>query len=86
MKVRVVVSGRNYDTARAIPRQLTLPEGCSVDEAISAVAGYLPQGRDLPESCLVAVSGSHLGTLRSHRPQVLSDGDELVLIVPVAGG
>ena len=86
MKVRVVVSGRNYDTAEAIPPHLTLPEGCSVDEALQAVAECCRQGPGLPESCLVAVSGTHLGTLRRHRPHVLSDGDELVLIAPVAGG
>ena len=86
MKVRLVVSGRNYDAARAIPEHLALPDGCSLDEALQAVAGLCPQGQGLPESCLVAVSGTHLGTLRSHKPQVLSDGDELVLIAPVAGG
>ena len=86
MKVRVVVSGRNYDTAEAIPQHLTLPEGCSVDEVLQAVAEFCRQGPGLQESCLVAVSGTHLGTLRRHRPHVLSDGDELVLIVPVAGG
>ncbi len=86
MEVRVVVSGRNYDTAEAIPRHLTLPEGCSVDEALQAVAEFCRQGPGLPESCLVAVSGTHLGTLRRHKPHVLSDGDELVLIAPVAGG
>jgi molybdopterin converting factor small subunit len=86
MRVRVVVSGRNYDTAEAIPQDLTLPEGCSVDEALRAVAEFCRQGNALPESCLVAVSGTHLGTLRSHKPEVLTDGDELVLIAPVAGG
>ena len=86
MKVRLVVSGRNYDAADAIPEQLTLPEGSSVDEALQAVAELVAPEKALPESCLVAVSGTHLGTLRSHKPHVLTDGDELVLIAPVAGG
>ena len=86
MKVRVVVSGRNYDAARAIPEYLTLPDGASIDEALQEVSASFPPGKGLPESCLVAVSGAYLGTLGNHQPHVLSDGDELVLIAPVAGG
>jgi hypothetical protein len=86
MKVRLVVTGRRYDAANEIPEHLTLPEGCSIDEALAAIARLCLAGKGLPESCLVAVSGTHLGTLRRHQPHVLSDGDELVLIAPVAGG
>ncbi len=86
MKVRVVISGRSYDAAAAMPEQLTLPEGASVDDALQALADHLPGGSGLPASCLVAVSGTHLGTVGSHQPHVLRDGDELLLIVPVAGG
>ena len=86
MKVRVVISGRSYDAADAVPDELALPDGSSVDEALDALAGLLPDDRPLPGGCLVAVSGTHLGTVRSHNPQLLRDGDELVLIAPVAGG
>jgi molybdopterin converting factor small subunit len=86
MKVRVVISGRSYDTAETIPEHLTLPDGSSVDEALQAVARLIPGGKGLPDSCLLALSGIHLGTLRNHKPRVLNDGDELVLIAPVAGG
>ena len=86
MKVRVVFSGRRYDDAEALPECLTLPDGAAVDDALRALAGLMPEGKGLPKSCLVAVSGAHLGTVGSHRPRVLRDGDELVLIAPVAGG
>ena len=86
MKVGIVVSGRSYDAAETIPEHLTLPDASSVDEALRAVAKLLPDGKRLPASCLVAVSGTHLGTLQNHRPHVLRDGDELVIIAPVAGG
>jgi molybdopterin converting factor small subunit len=86
MKVRIVVTGRRYHAAEQIPEHLVLPEGCPLDEALETIARLSPAGKGLPESCLVAVSGTHLGTLRHHKPHVLSDGDELVLIAPVAGG
>ena len=86
MKVRVVLSGRSYDAAEAMPDCLTLPDGAAVDEALRQLAGLMPEGKGLPKSCLVAVSGAHLGTVASHRSRVLRDGDELVLIAPVAGG
>ncbi len=86
MKVRVVISGRSYHAAEKIPEHLSLAEGSSVAEALRAVAGLLSEATQLPESCLIAVSGTHLGTLADHRPHVLADGDELVIIAPVAGG
>lgn len=86
MKVRVVISGRSYDAAQTIPEHLTLPDGASVDDAIEAIKGILAEGRALPDSCLVAVSGTHLGTLGSHRATALEENDELALIAPVAGG
>ncbi len=86
MQIRVVISGRSYDAAESIPETLTLPDETSVDEALSQVASLFPEGKSLPSSCLVAVSGTHLGTLGNHRPHTLHDGDELVVIAPVAGG
>jgi molybdopterin converting factor small subunit len=86
MNIRVVVSGRSYDAAEHLPEELTLPDGASVDDALEAVGRLMTADRPLPESCLLAVSGTHLGTLGSHRPHTLKEGDELVLIAPVAGG
>jgi molybdopterin converting factor small subunit len=86
MQVRLVVSGRGYDLAETLPEHLTLPEECSLDVALEKLAELLPDGKPLPESCLVAVSGRHLGTLGNYRSHELTDGDELVVIAPVAGG
>jgi molybdopterin converting factor small subunit len=86
MVIRIVVSGRNYDLAERIPRRLTLGEGATLDEALNALAGLLPDGRALPASCLIAVSGTHLGTIGRHRDQPLAEEDELLLLAPVAGG
>ncbi len=86
MNVRVVITGRGYPAAEQLPGQLTLADGCSLDEALRTLAAAAPAGRGLDGSCLVVVSGTHLGTIRSHRPGVLRDGDELTIIAPVAGG
>lgn len=86
MKICVVISGRNYDAVPTIPQQLAVAEGATVDDALKILAASLPGGQKLPDSCLLVVSGNHLGTLRSHLPRKLSDGDELLLIAPVAGG
>ncbi len=86
MNVRIVVSGRNYDLAHSIPEELTLSERASVDDALKTLAGFLPKNRCLPGSCLLAVSGVHLGSLQQHRAQLLKDGDELLVLSPVAGG
>jgi molybdopterin converting factor small subunit len=86
LNVRVVFVGRRYDAAQSVPELLCLPEGATVDDALTAIQAGLDGGSPLDVSCLVAVSGLHLGTLASHDPRVLSDGDELLLLAPVAGG
>ena len=86
MKIRVVLSGRGYDAADAVPKEWELPQGSTLDALLQAIRERLPKGRELPASCLVAVAGTHLGTAACHAPHELRDGDEVVLIAPVAGG
>jgi molybdopterin converting factor small subunit len=86
MRIRLFVSGRNYELAARIPEELTLAEGTTLDDTLQQLHGLLPDGRQLPASCVVALSGRHCGTLASHRPETLRDGDELVVLAPVAGG
>jgi molybdopterin converting factor small subunit len=86
MIVRVAISGRNYDAAQSVPEKLSLPEGASLDDALKAIAAFLPSDRQISESCLLAVGGVHVGTVASHQPQALKEGDELLLLAPVAGG
>lgn len=86
MKLRVVISGRNYDWSQLSGDRIELPEGAGLDAALAAVGEMLPRGKRLPESCLVAVSGRHVGTVGDHRAEPLRDGDEILLFAPVAGG
>ncbi len=86
LNVQVVFIGRRYDAAQAVPERLCLPDGATVDDALKAITAPLSGDHPLSASCLVAVSGMHLGTLADHRSESLKDGDELLLLAPVAGG
>ena len=86
MRIQVVVTGRSYHTADALPSELEVPSSAKLDDAIAALSQYLEAGSSFPPSCLIALSGEHLGTLNSHENRELHEGDELTLIAPVAGG
>jgi molybdopterin converting factor small subunit len=86
MKVKITYLGRSYDVADGLPELLDLPAAARLDEALAALTQCLPDSRGLPNSCLVVLSGKHLGTLAHHENPALADEDELVLIAPVAGG
>jgi len=86
MKITLVVTGRSYHLTKNIPSQLELDAGSGLGEAISTINDHLPTEQPLPQSCLIAVGGKHVGTVGTHPPTDLNDGDELVIIAPVAGG
>jgi molybdopterin converting factor small subunit len=86
MQIRLFITGRNYNLAQDIPNELALPDEATLDDALRSLSGLLPDGRRLPASCLVAISGRHCGTMASHSVEKLRDGDELAILAPVAGG
>ena len=86
MKLRIAVTGRSYHQADGLPGELTLAEGASLEDALREINGLLADRQALPSSCLISLGGRHLGTLGSYENAELHDGDELVLIAPVAGG
>lgn len=89
MHIRLTYSGRNYDQAATLPPHLELPDGATVSRALEAVQAALraaPPASALPGTALVAVAGVHVGTVRAHQDRPLRDGEELLLITPVAGG
>ncbi len=85
MKINIVITGRFYHEADDVPASIEMPDGSSVDEALRHLDELLGES-SLPASCLVALSGEHLGTVATHSSSQLSDGDELTLVTPVAGG
>ena len=86
MKLKLTYMGRSYDASTSFPHTLDLPDDATVDIAIAAIGQYLADQRSLPDSCLVVLSGKHLGTVAHHDNPVVVPTDELVLIAPVAGG
>ena len=86
MKLPFTIMGRSYDVAATLPVEVDVSEGESVDAVLETVSALLPPGQALAESCLVVLSGKHLGTVARHDNVAVSEHDELVLISPVAGG
>lgn len=86
MKIRLVVIGRGYDAVEDMPEQWDVPEDASVEDIICMLLKRYGDGPGWAASCLVALRGRHLGTVGSHEPATLREGDELTLIAPVAGG
>ena len=71
----------SYKDALGMPSMsLDLGDGDTVSDVIRAVSA-LPGGSTLPPSPLIAVNHSY-----SRRTDMLSNGDEVALIPPVAGG
>ncbi len=86
MNISVHISGRGYHLAQHAPGSLELAKGSSVSAALDLIRQRLPSGQTLPQSCLVILSGRHLGTVERLTDTALHDGDELLLLAPVAGG
>ena len=86
MKIRLFITGRHYHLHEPLPDELTLPNQATVDDALTELAKYLPDDQEFPPSCLLAVSGKHLGTLGDHPAAELQHNDELTILAPVAGG
>ncbi|MDP6445266.1 MAG: MoaD/ThiS family protein [Pirellulaceae bacterium] len=84
MNVRLTVTGRMYHTAATLPEQWDVAEDATVSDLLDQVNARLES--PLPPSCLVAVGDEHLGALAAYENRALRIGDEVVLIVPVAGG
>ena len=59
--------------------------GRPANSAVRAVDSLLAE-TDLPGTCLVTVSGEHVGTVANFTDRPMREGEELVLIAPVAGG
>ncbi|MBV8486922.1 MAG: MoaD/ThiS family protein [Planctomycetaceae bacterium] len=83
MRIKVKITGRQYDAAEVLPDELELSDGASIElalETLRSIYGPISPG------ALLAVSGEHLGTVADHRAKTLDDDDEVLIFSPVAGG
>lgn len=86
MNIRLIVAAPMNPLIQDLPSRLGLAEGSTVDDALDLVTKMLRESNRLPESSLLAVSGTFLGTVKSHRGRQLRDNDELEIIAPASGG
>ena len=85
MKIRITYLGRSYQHAESLPEQIELEPRSTIANAVAKVNALLINA-ELPASCLVTVSGEHMGSVAGFTDRELREGEELVLIAPVAGG
>jgi molybdopterin converting factor small subunit len=80
MKVRVVLFAQYRDAAGADELLFDLPAGATASDAVATLRIHRPSPL-IPERPVVAVNMNY--TSLAH---VLTEGDELALLPPVAGG
>ena len=56
MKIRLLVTGRNYNTTDSLPDELQLDNSATLEDALKTIADKMGDDQ-LPASCLIAVSG-----------------------------
>lgn len=81
MKLRLQIMGRRSSGSETLPSELDLAPHATLYDVCAAL-----RSTDLSPATLIVVSGKHVGTLGNHPPLVLRDGDDLLLLAPIAGG
>ena len=81
MQIRLLLFAQYRDAAGSGELQLELPTGASALDAVSALRARGGSCARIPQRPVVAINQDY-STLEA----VLSDGDELALLPPVAGG
>lgn len=86
MKIRLLVTGRRYHQAVSLPDELEVAAGGCVRDALDSVNELLPEAVKLEDTCMLAVNGSHVGSVADFQNVPLTENAELVVFSPVAGG
>ncbi|HUF70437.1 MAG TPA: molybdopterin converting factor subunit 1 [Longimicrobiales bacterium] len=81
MRVRVLLFALYRDLAGAPEIEIEVPAGATARDAVRIVRGRGPAFERLPDQPAIAVNEVY-----ANLETVLSDGDEVALIPPVAGG
>ncbi len=86
MTITVTLSGRLYNLRPARPVEVTLPAEATVQDVLQTLRRDETTRSCLVDSALLAVSGKHIGTVAKHSVVTLSQGDDLLIFAPMAGG
>jgi molybdopterin converting factor small subunit len=81
MEVRVRLGSGLAQFASAPTLRLDLPDGATVEDLYDRLARHDPDLAPALRSALAVVRGTHV-----EQGQILSHGDEVALLTPVAGG
>ncbi len=81
ISVRCLFFARYAELVGSVELELVLPTGSTVEQALVHARKVIPGCDLIPEQPLVAVNQKHATT-----EIVLSDGDELAFLPPLAGG
>jgi molybdopterin synthase sulfur carrier subunit len=81
MRVRVRLGAGLSRFADAPLLSVDLAEGASVDDLLAALGAQQPSLAPALTAALPVLAGTH-----AERHQTLQDGDEVALLIPVAGG
>ena len=81
MRIRVRLGAGLSRFADAPQLSIDLAEGASVDDLLAALGAQQPALAPALNSALPVVAGAHV-----ERGQELRQGDEVALLIPVAGG
>ena len=81
MDVKVLFFASIRDLVGEREQTVSVPEGASVADLLSELAGRHPRFGEMERSLMVSVNQEYV-----ERDRVLTDGDEVALIPPVSGG
>lgn len=81
MQVRTLLFAQLREAAGRSAVEVELDEGSTVEDLLSSLEGLIPSMASMAAATAVAVNQAYV-----ERGEPLSDGDEVALIPPVAGG
>lgn len=84
MQIQLFITGRMYHLADGAPDRIDLPDDATLTQAVAALQQLLPE--PLPDTTLLSVGNRHCGSIGRFDDCDLRDGDELIVVAPVAGG
>lgn len=81
IRVHCLLFGRYAELLEVDRLSLAMPAAATADDAVAKLRAELPNGAQVPAAPMVAINRRHVML-----DATLTDGDELALLPPLAGG